>query len=156
IVVIDQHQLLEPLEFADALRRHEVSALFLTAGLFNQYAHTLAEAFGRLRYLIVGGDVLEPQVSGELLRRCPPQHLVNGYGPTEVTTFAITHEVTQVPEGARSIPVGRPISNTQAYILDGDMQPVPVGVQGEIYLGGSGVAQGYLNRFALTAERFVP
>ena len=86
---------------------------------------------------------------------CAPQHLLNGYGPTETTTFAITHDVRHVEEGARSIPLGRPIANTQIYILDSHGEPVPVGVSGELYIGGAGVARGYLNRPELTAERFV-
>jgi acyl-coenzyme A synthetase/AMP-(fatty) acid ligase len=86
----------------------------------------------------------------------PPGHLVNGYGPTETTTFAVTHDIQKVEEGAKNIPIGRPIGNTQVYILDAEGEPVPVGVAGELYIGGAGVAQGYLNRPELTAERFVP
>ena len=142
--------------FAQALHRHGVSVLWMTAGLLNQYADSIAEAIGSLRYLIAGGDALNPQVIGGLLEEKRPRHLVNGYGPTETTTFAITHEVREVPAGARSVPLGRPISNTQIYILEGNRQPAPVGVSGEIYIGGAGVAQGYINRPGLTAERFVP
>jgi amino acid adenylation domain-containing protein len=156
IVVIDQNCLLDPLMFAKALKRHEVSVLWLTAGIFNQYIDTLAETFGRLRYLIVGGDALDPRMIARALRRNPPQHLVNGYGPTETTTFAITHEIEGVPDGCGSIPLGRPISNTRVYVLDANQQPAPVGVAGDIYIGGDGVARGYLNRPELTAERFLP
>src|SRR5262249_50046123 len=141
---------------AEALKRHEVSVLWLTAGLFNQYADGLSEVIGGLRYLIVGGDVLDPRVISRVLRRNPPQHLLNGYGPTETTTFAITYEIKEVPEGTKSIPLGRPINNTQVYILDANRQPAPIGVTGEIYIGGEGVAQGYLNRPELTDERFPP
>jgi amino acid adenylation domain-containing protein len=156
IVVIDQSCLLDPLMFAKALERHEVSVLWLTAGLFNQYIDTLAETFGRLRYLIVGGDALDPRMIAKAMRHNPPRHLVNGYGPTETTTFAITHKIEEVPDGSGSIPLGRPISNTQVYILDANQQPSPIGVAGEIYIGGEGVARGYLNRPELTAERFLP
>jgi syringomycin synthetase protein SyrE len=156
VVVIDQNCLLEPSRFAQALKRHEVSVLWLTAGLLNQYEVALTEALGALRYLIVGGDALDPHVIAELLRRNPPRHLVNGYGPTETTTFAITHEVRAVPEGAKSIPLGRPISNTRVYNLDTNQQPAPMGVSGEIHISGAGVARGYLNRPDLTAERFLP
>ena len=79
-------------------------------GFFNRYAEDLEEAIGRLRYLIVGGDALDPRVIARLLRGKRPEHLLNGYGPTETTTFALTHEIQEVPEGASSIPIGRPIA----------------------------------------------
>ncbi len=155
IVVISQDVLLEPARFGQTLKRQAVTTLWLTVGLFNQYADRLSEEFGNLRYLIVGGDALDPRVIAKVLRTHPPQHLINGYGPTETTTFAITHEIAAVPENARSIPIGRPIANTRIYILDTHGEPVPVGVGGELYIGGAGVARGYLNRPELTAERFL-
>ena len=155
IVVIDQAILLDPDVFKHRLEHHAINVLWLTVGLFQQYADRLAGAFSRLRYLIVGGDVLDPRVAARVLKRSPPQHLLNGYGPTETTTFAVTYEVREVPAGPKSIPLGRPISNTRIYILDGHGEPVPIGAAGEIYIGGAGVARGYLNRPELTAERFV-
>ncbi len=155
IVVISQDALLEPARFGQTLKRQAVTTLWLTVGLFNQYADRLSEEFGNLRYLIVGGDALDPRVIARVLRSHPPQHLINGYGPTETTTFAITHEIVVVPENARSIPIGRPIANTRVYILDTHGEPAPVGVVGELYIGGAGVARGYLNRPELTAERFL-
>ncbi|HEU0076634.1 MAG TPA: amino acid adenylation domain-containing protein, partial [Longimicrobiaceae bacterium] len=155
IVVIGQETLLDPGRFATALRTHGVDVLWLTVGLFNEYAEALQDEWRRLRYLIVGGDALDPRVIGGVLRHGPPAHLLNGYGPTETTTFAVTHEVRQVEEGARSIPLGRPISNTRVYLLDRAGEPVPVGVAGELYIGGAGVARGYQGRPGLTAERFV-
>ncbi len=155
IVVIGQDVLLDPRRFGDALNRHGVDVLWMTVGLFNQYAEELRDTLPRLRYLIVGGDALEPRAIARVLANNPPKHLLNGYGPTETTTFAITHEITDVADGARSIPLGRPVGNARIYILDDAGQPVPVGVAGEIYIGGKGVALGYLNRPELTAERFV-
>ena len=155
IVVIEQAILNSPEALEQRLKRNAINVLWLTVGLFNQYADRLADAFSHLRYLIVGGDVLDPRVIGRLLQGNPPQNLINGYGPTETTTFATTYKITEVPAGATSIPIGRPISNTRVYILDGHGEPVPVGVAGEIHIGGAGVARGYLNRPELTAERFV-
>jgi amino acid adenylation domain-containing protein len=156
IVVIGQDVLLDPRRFAGALARHEVDVLWMSVGLFNQYVEELKAEIPRLRYLIVGGDALDPQTIARVLKGHAPRNLLNGYGPTETTTFAITHAVTGVDEGARSIPLGRPIANTRIYILDAHGEPVPVGVAGEMYIGGDGVALGYLGRPGLTAERFVP
>jgi amino acid adenylation domain-containing protein len=155
IVVIDQAVVLDPEAFNHQLGHQAVNVLFLTTGLFHQYADALALAFSRLRYLIVGGDVLDPRIAARVLQRSPPQYLVNGYGPTETTTLAATHEVREVAPGTTTIPIGRPISNTRIYILDAHGEPVPIGVAGEIHIGGDGVARGYLNRPQLTAERFV-
>lgn len=82
--------------------------------------------------------------------------LINGYGPTESTTFACCHTVKETDQFAHSVPIGRPITNTTAYILDLQLQPVPVGVTGELFIGGDGLARGYLNRPELTTERFIP
>jgi amino acid adenylation domain len=155
IVAIDQETLLEPAQFGQTLKQRAVNILWLTVGLFNQYADALSEEFAGLRYLIVGGDALDPRVIARVVRGDSPQHLLNGYGPTETITFAATHEITVVPENARSIPIGRPIANTRIHILDRYLEPVPVGVAGELYIGGAGVAHGYLNRPELTAERFI-
>ncbi|CAH0134981.1 non-ribosomal peptide synthetase [Pseudomonas carnis] len=154
VVVVEQVQLLSQAAFAELLREQAVSVLWMTAGLFHQYADALMPVFRQLRYLIVGGDVLDPQVIGRVLKLGKPQHLLNGYGPTEATTFSTTFEITTLGEGA--IPIGRPIANAQAYVLDARQQPLPVGVTGELYIGGAGVAKGYLNLPQLSAEKFVP
>ncbi|MCW2985404.1 MAG: sypC, partial [Conexibacter sp.] len=157
VVVIAQETLLEPVRFEEALARYEITTLWVTVGLFNQYADLLAAAWGRLRYLLVGGDALDPQVIARVMARAArPKQLLNGYGPTETTTFATTHAIGAPMEETRSIPIGKPIGNTRVYVLDAHQQLVPVGVTGEVYIGGAGVARGYLNRPALTAERFVP
>jgi amino acid adenylation domain-containing protein len=155
IVVIDQPVLLDPDRFAAELRSRSVDVMWLTVGLFNQYEAALAPVIPQLRYLMIGGDALDPRVVARVLAQCPPQHLLNGYGPTETTTFALTHEIRSLEPDARSVPLGRPIGNTQVYVLDERRQPVPIGVAGEIYIGGDGVALGYLHREDLTAERFV-
>ncbi|WP_414155508.1 amino acid adenylation domain-containing protein [Pseudomonas sp. BNK-43-a] len=152
VVVIDQHQVLSHEALGQALLEHEVTVLWLTAGLFHQYAAHLLPVFRSLRYLMVGGDVLDPQVIARVLREGAPAHLLNGYGPTEATTFSTTHEILAVGEGG--IPIGRPIGNSLCYVLDARRQPVPIGAVGELYIGGDGVALGYLNQPALTAERF--
>ncbi|WP_248751506.1 non-ribosomal peptide synthetase [Pseudomonas sp. MWU15-20650] len=154
VVVVEQAVLLSQAAFAALLQEQAVSVLWMTAGLFHQYADALMPVFRQLRYLIVGGDVLDPQVIDRVLKHGKPQHLLNGYGPTEATTFSTTFEITAVGKGG--IPIGRPIANAQAYVLDARQQPLPLGVTGELYIGGAGVAKGYLNQPQLTAEKFVP
>ncbi|WP_223305976.1 non-ribosomal peptide synthetase [Massilia sp. NR 4-1] len=155
-VIIGQDTLLDPARLAQALRRQEVSVLWLTVGLFNQYAQQLQPELARLRCLIVGGDALDPQIMGRLLQAGAPPLLLNGYGPTETTTFALTHAIGARDCAGSSIPLGRPIGNTRVYVLDALGQPVPFGVRGEIHIGGDGVALGYLNQPELTAQRFLP
>ncbi|WP_256082156.1 amino acid adenylation domain-containing protein, partial [Massilia sp. YIM B04103] len=156
VVVIGQDTLLDPARLAQALRRQAVSVLWLTVGLFNQYAQQLQPELARLRCLIVGGDALDPQIMGRLLRAGAPPLLLNGYGPTETTTFALTHAIGASDCAGAAIPLGRPIGNTRVYVLDALGQPVPFGVRGEIHIGGDGVALGYLNQPELTAQRFLP
>ena len=155
LVVIDQAVLLEPERFTQVLIEKAISVLWLTVGLFNQYANSLKKALPRLRYVIVGGDSLDPGIIAWVMRECPPQHLLNAYGPTETTTFTTTYEIPAVPEQMRSIPIGRPIAQTQIYILDAQHSLLPAGAAGEIYIGGAGLAHGYLNRPELTKERFI-
>ncbi|MCG1019693.1 non-ribosomal peptide synthetase, partial [Mycetohabitans sp. B4] len=156
VVVIDHDTVLRPAAFAHTLRKQRISILWLTVGLFNQMVTQVDTAFSQLKALIVGGDVLDARWVAQVMRGSPPEQLINGYGPTESTTFATTYKITSVPERNASIPIGRPIANTCVYLLDAHGQPVPLGAVGELYIGGAGVARGYLNRPELTAERFVP
>ncbi|WP_064273689.1 non-ribosomal peptide synthetase [Streptomyces sp. RTd22] len=153
IVVIDQDDVLDPQRFAGVLQAQSVSMLWMTVGLFNRSHTALGDVLSQLRYLVVGGDVLDPSAIAATVGG--PQHLLNGYGPTETTTFAATHLIETV-DTARSVPIGKPIGNTRIYLVDGYGRPVPVGVTGELFIGGLGVARGYLGRPGLTAERFVP
>ncbi|WP_261887413.1 non-ribosomal peptide synthetase [Vibrio aerogenes] len=156
VVVISQETLLDADAFSAALSRHQVSILWLTVGLFNQYATRIGPVFAGLKYLLVGGDALDPKTIRQVLLNHPPQKLLNGYGPTEATTFALTHDIQSVGEQDASIPLGRPIGNTQIYVLNDNRQPVPCGVAGEIYIAGDGVALEYLGRPELTAASFLP
>ena len=147
-------------ELADAIAHHQVTTLWLTAGLFHLMIDEQLDALKPVRQLLAGGDVLSGAHVRKALAELQHTRLINGYGPTESTTFTCCHTITAEslqgasPESAP--PIGRPIANTQVYILDADLQPVPIGVLGELYIGGDGLARGYLNRPDLTAERFVP
>ena len=155
VVIVPHSIVLAAERFAELLKLQKVTVLWLTSGLFTQYAQPLSEVFAQLRYLLVGGDVVNPETVRQVLRLNPPYHLLNGYGPTECTTFSTTYLIDTLAEDARSIPIGRPIANTQIYVLDELLQPMPIGTTGEIYIGGAGVAVGYLNRPELTAQRFI-
>ncbi|HEY0172389.1 MAG TPA: amino acid adenylation domain-containing protein [Pyrinomonadaceae bacterium] len=143
-------------ELARALARHKVTTLWLTAGLFHQMVEAHADSLRALRQLLAGGDVLSPAHVRRLLEEGGPLKLINGYGPTEGTTFTCCHTLTEAPPAGLSVPIGRPIANTRVYVLDARLRPVPVGTTGELFVGGDGVARGYLGRPALTAERFIP
>ncbi|AWV08513.1 non-ribosomal peptide synthetase [Marilutibacter maris] len=156
VAVIDPPTVLDPAALSAALEKAGVTAMWLTVGLFNAYVDALEAAFGRLDQLLIGGDALDVRTVGRLLSRpWRPRRLINGYGPTETTTFAATHEIDLADVAGRSIPIGRPIGNTTIRIVDGQGRAVPVGVVGELYIGGAGVARGYLNQAGLSAEKFV-
>ncbi|MBA2672059.1 amino acid adenylation domain-containing protein, partial [Ramlibacter sp.] len=134
-----------------------VTAMWLTVGLFNEHADALAPAFARLRHLLIGGEAVDPAKAARVLHGGQaPRHLVNGYGPTEGTTFTTTFAIRALSGCEHAVPIGRPIANTQVYLLDDALEPVPIGVAGELYIGGDGLARGYLNRPGLTAEKFIP
>ncbi|HEX9708063.1 MAG TPA: amino acid adenylation domain-containing protein, partial [Steroidobacteraceae bacterium] len=153
--ILDDETILRPDRLKDAIARRGITAMFLTAALFHQTANAEPDAFAPMDTLLAGGEQLDPGACARVLAAGPPRRLVNVYGPTETTTFAAFHEVRSVPEGAASIPIGRPIANTRLYVLGPDGNPVPAGVPGELYIGGPGVARGYVNRPELTRERFV-
>ncbi|HST62170.1 MAG TPA: condensation domain-containing protein, partial [Longimicrobium sp.] len=137
-----------------ALADHGVTVLWLTAGLFHLVVEERIEVLRGVRQLLAGGDVLSVPHVRRVLAELPETALINGYGPTENTVFTCCHRITEA-EGGGSIPVGRPIANTYVRVLDAGMQPAPVGVAGELYAGGAGVALGYLNQPERTAEAFV-
>ncbi|HEX7646721.1 MAG TPA: amino acid adenylation domain-containing protein, partial [Noviherbaspirillum sp.] len=156
LAIVPPDVLLDPERFAQAIGTYQISSMFLTTGLFNRLAEPLAAAFAQLKYLIVGGEQCDARTVSAMFQIARPEHFINGYGPTETTTFALCHEVDAAPDVSVNIPLGRPIANTTVYVLDRALQQVPLGVVGEIYIGGPGLARGYLNEPALTAERFLP
>jgi amino acid adenylation domain-containing protein len=138
------------------IAQHGVSTLWLTAALFNAVIDERPHALRGLRQLLTGGEALSVAHVRRALAALPGVRLINGYGPTESTTFACCHEIPAgLPATCVSIPIGRPIANTEVFVLDGQSQPVPVGVEGELYIGGAGLARGYLGRPELTEEKFV-
>jgi amino acid adenylation domain-containing protein len=140
---------------AATLAAEQVSVLWLTAGLFHQLVGVRPQALAGVRRLIAGGDVISPAHLDRLLSAHPGLRFTNGYGPTENTTFTACWTANG-PTGGRPVPIGRPIAGTTVAVLDPELRPVPVGVRGELWTGGEGVALGYLGDAAATAERFVP
>jgi amino acid adenylation domain-containing protein len=139
LAVFPPHPPADPLELTEVIARHGVTCLYLSSGLFNQVVDMAAQRLASVRRIIVGGDVL----SAPHVRRMVDLGVAvtNGYGPTECTTFAVTCRMEPRSRVEDPVPLGQPISNTTAYVLDGHMQPVPISVAGELYLGGDGVAR---------------
>jgi amino acid adenylation domain-containing protein len=140
--------------FARLVTEHRATVAWLTAGVFNALVTEDPAAFAGLRVVLTGGEKLSPHHINQVRRAHPHLVLINGYGPTENTTFTTTFEIRQT--FATDIPIGRPIANTTVYLLDDRRQPVAIGDVGELYAGGDGLARGYLNDPGLTASRFVP
>ena len=143
-------------EIGLALTTHGVTTLWLTAGLFNLMVDERLEDLRGVKQLLAGGDVLSVAHVKKVVQELSGCQLINGYGPTENTTFTCCHPVTDADAIESSVPIGRPISNTQVYVLDRQLRPAPVGVAGELYIGGDGLARDYFNRPQLTAEKFIP
>ncbi|WPZ32677.1 non-ribosomal peptide synthase/polyketide synthase [Thalassobaculum sp. OXR-137] len=156
LVLLSRDDVLDPDRFAALLRAKTVDILFLTTALFNRLAQIDPGVFGGLDTLLFGGEAVDPRPVRAVLAAGGPTRLLHVYGPTECTTFATWHHVTEVPQDAVTVPIGRPLANTTVHILDADGQPVPIGVAGELHLGGDGLAEGYLGQPELTADRFIP
>ncbi|MBD1938950.1 non-ribosomal peptide synthetase [Microcoleus sp. FACHB-68] len=156
LVIINRNVILSPEDFTAQLRTDNISVLFLTTALVNQMASVIPQAFNKLRYLLFGGESADPKWVQEVLKKGAPEQLIHLYGPTENTTFSSFYCVQDIPESTTSIPIGRPVTDTQIYLLDQQLQPAPIGIAGELYISGERLARGYLNRPDLTADRFIP
>jgi amino acid adenylation domain-containing protein len=143
-------------ELAQVLREHAVSTLWLTAGFFHSLVEADVQALAAVRQVLAGGDVLSVSHVQHLLDAKRDGVVVNGYGPTENTTFTCCHRMLPGLKLAETVPIGRPIANTRVYLLDAQGEPVPPGVAGELFTGGDGVARGYLANATATAEKFLP
>ncbi|WP_147094800.1 non-ribosomal peptide synthetase, partial [Myxococcus fulvus] len=154
LVILDKDEVIDPVLLNRRLQDERITTLFLTTALFNLVARTQPEVFKGLRWLGFGGEAADPSCVNDVLTHGAPVQLANFYGPTENSTYSTWYPVRQRQE--HPVPIGRPVSNSTAYVLDAHRQPVPIGVTGELHVGGEGLAWGYWNRPDLTAERFVP
>ncbi|MGH9346279.1 MAG: amino acid adenylation domain-containing protein [Vicinamibacterales bacterium] len=156
-LALSPERVLTPAALGDLLASQGVTILWLTASLFNTVIDEQPEALRGVRQLLIGGEALSVRHVRRALAALPDTRIINGYGPTESTTFACCYQIPRtIPDTQAAIPIGPPIANTTAYVLDERLEPVPIGVRGALYLGGDGLARGYLHRPGLTAERFVP
>ena len=142
-------------ELSNVIEEKGITTLWLTSALFSQMVDQHLHSLAGVRQLLAGGETLSAPHVQKMLKHLGDHRLINGYGPTENTTFTCCHVMTADSQIEQSVPIGRPISNTTVYILDAYMNSVPVGVFGELYIGGDGLARGYLNRPELTAGKFV-
>ncbi|MDC0535959.1 amino acid adenylation domain-containing protein, partial [Francisellaceae bacterium] len=147
----------DPKQFSAFIDKTKVTNLWLTKSLFDTLLKQDEELFKHIQTLIIGGEALNLDTVALLLSSpAKPNRIINGYGPTESTTFTTTYNINELTECQSSIPIGKPLNHRSCYILNSKQQPVPIGVVGELYIGGSGLARGYLNRPELTEERFIP
>ncbi|HKG81126.1 MAG TPA: amino acid adenylation domain-containing protein, partial [Pyrinomonadaceae bacterium] len=156
VEVIANETMLSAAELGQKLRESGVTVLYVTAALFTPLASQDPTIFSSVRTVVTGGESLAERWAWEVIQRGRPNQLIHEYGPTEATVFSSIQVVEQVEAKERNLPIGRPLSNTTSYVLDKQMRLVPVGVVGELYIGGDGVARGYWGSAEQTAARFVP
>lgn len=142
-------------QIGSVIRKHGVTTLWLTSGLFHLMVEQRLEDLRPLRQLLAGGDVLHPRAVQKVLDEIPACTVINGYGPTENTTFTCCHVMRHGDHVGETTPIGRPITNSKVYLLNDKYEPVAPGQAGELYAGGDGVARGYWNRPDLTSENFL-
>ncbi|WP_248930394.1 non-ribosomal peptide synthetase [Paenibacillus hamazuiensis] len=155
LVLLHKREVIDMEALGRIIRENGVNVLFMTTSLFNALVDTNLECLDNVRAVMFGGEAASARHVRKAFARLGPGRLINGYGPTETTVFAVTYTVDRLPE-QDNIPIGRAMGNTHLYVLDGKLRLTPIGVPGELYIGGDGLAAGYLNRPELTAERFVP
>jgi len=154
LVFCDEKRLLDATSLKEEITGKKVSTMWFTSSWFNQLVENDITVFRGLKIILVGGEKLSEYHIRKVRAAFPDMSVINGYGPTENTTFSLTYKIGEIEEG-RSIPIGKPLNNRSAYILDQHFKPVPIGVTGEIYVGGAGVARSYLNRAELSKEKFI-
>ena len=156
MAIIERETVLSPVALEMSLSKLSVSTIFVTTALFNLIARQRPGLFSGVRDVLFGGERCDPSAVRKVLEAGPPQRLLHVYGPTETTTFASWYEIPQDRPVPRSVPIGRPIANTTLYVLDAWKRPLPLGLVGELYVGGPGVAIGYTQDVAGTSQRFTP
>jgi len=142
-------------KLSNLIKRENITLFFVTTALFNTLVDLEIECLKNVRKILFGGERVSVEHSRKALEYLGKDKIIHVYGPTETTVYATYYFIDQIEEHSGTIPIGKPISNTSVYVMDKNQKPVPMGVIGELYIGGYGVAQGYLNNPELTAEKFV-
>jgi len=157
LVIFPKQTLLSIANFSKTIQTHHISILWLTAALFNEIVKQNAEPFYQVDKLLIGGEKLNASIVQQFIRhrKDKPSVFLNGYGPTEATTFSTSYKIPAEVNHLDSIPIGKPINNVQCYVADKNMQLVPAGVTGELLIGGEGVSSGYLNQSKKTQAQFI-
>lgn len=138
------------------IRQTNVTTMWLTASLFNQFVDAKPENLPKLKYVLAGGDILSPSHVRQLMSDLPGVKVINGYGPTECVTFSCCHPMSSPDDVLTPVSIGRSINHSQVYVLDSNLELVPKGVYGDLYIGGDGLARGYLDQPQATALKFIP
>ncbi|WP_143088765.1 non-ribosomal peptide synthetase, partial [Paenibacillus algorifonticola] len=154
--LLTKETLLDIEALSECIHREQITVFFITTALFNTLVDINADALRNVRRILFGGEKVSVRHVRQALSSIGANKLIHVYGPTESTVFATFHPINEIEETAATVPIGRPIANTGAYVLSPDRQLSPIGVPGELYLSGDGLSQGYLNNPVLTAEKFVP
>jgi amino acid adenylation domain-containing protein len=156
LAIIGNEVLLDVERFAAEIIDKGVQVMFLATALFNEVGRLKPTMFNSVKHLLFGGEAVYPVTAAAVLEHGGPDRLVNAYGPAECTTFSGWYVARKVARDAVSVPIGKPVANTQLYVLDRNLNLEPIGIMGKLYIGGEGLARGYWRRPELTAERFVP
>ncbi|MFD4459571.1 amino acid adenylation domain-containing protein [Nocardia sp. NPDC058480] len=155
LVIADREELLSPIALAELLRARDVTFAYLTTSVFHLVARTRPEALAGLRFVSAGGEAMDPPLANAVLAACPGTTVVNFYGPTENSVVSTAHVLHPLPADATHVPLGRPFGASTCHVVRADGSVAGPGEEGELYVGGDGLALGYLGDPQLTAERFV-
>ncbi|MGB8190500.1 MAG: amino acid adenylation domain-containing protein, partial [Chitinophagaceae bacterium] len=153
LVLCSKETLLDEKQLREEIRNRKVTTMWFTSGWLNELVDKDITLFKGLETIIAGGDKLSPTHINMLKIAYPAARIINGYGPTEITTFSLSYTV---PAPSDSLPIGKPVSNSNGFIIDAHEELCPIGVIGEICSGGHGVARGYLNNPEMTMQKFIP
>ncbi|MDP1604282.1 MAG: amino acid adenylation domain-containing protein [Legionella sp.] len=156
LVLIDKKVLLDAALLNAVINDKKISIMFLTTQLFQAYIQLFPQLFQNLNYLLVGGEAMLPEAVERLFEpKKKPHNFMNVYGPTENTTFSTSYLIRKNIDLHKPIPIGKPIRGTQVYVLDDRLNPTPVGAPGTLYVGGTGLARGYINQEAFNGEKYI-